>query len=776
MAAHAVPSASLTLSAAFKSELKEFQYISSKKCITGATSLALFAQDTLDQLGIFNESSASNLEKNWAQLTSTIDREKQSYETEARKLSDSFKSISHRIVKGFSLEAFSKDLKKAPWDRSPEVMRAVSIQMIGIFRAFQAAGLVYWQVEIGDFVVEPRQVEGKRSVRVHVTHLEKAYFKEALNGPIVKKQSFGNRDIICQVIHLLCVGLLPTLGYREQLLKQEFRCSCEAMVLWDRRKKFEMVVFFGEKKLLCKIDWGQRFSSQPETQDNLSHPICRYLTVAQKQPATLPKGFNELFKELATKDLAYFNWSTRARGPRLKVPIKWISGELEKGDSNLVESMQKLFTQVASAEKPLEEEAIEKEVTEQIEALKLSARRVSTLALRLFISAYIYSASPPVKQVLAKKVEEYGGKAGDQLAPLLVKILSESAYLQNKIEHESLVHISCNVYPMVGRCIYLSPVGGYIVFPCSHPHAKLKPTVPEPKIINEQFPVRQFSPKGGRKRIERFSGIGMNGQEYILSKIPGGVCPGTQEAVRLSQGVPGLVLELFTQNPDRSVTSLAPFIEGENLDDFVNFLKNRGEIEEFLLYIPSILKQSIQRIAHLHERSIAHRDIKEANIMVERREGSDDKEDEVWVTLMDGDLSHFVEEANVSMPSTPGSLTHAAPELFDRLVSLKDGGQRRFLLKDFFSADIFSIGVIFYQLLSLERLRTSVSGLVKKRVFDEPQQAEQPLAHLVYRMLSPLPYERPSAQEVSLELENKGSEYFFTAFRYFNPQFAIHRT
>lgn len=117
------------------------------------------------------------------------------------------------------------------------------------------------------------------------------------------------------------------------------------------------------------------------------------------------------------------------------------------------------------------------------------------------------------------------------------------------------------------------------------------------------------------------------------------------------------------------------YINGGDLDQFMRGLPEMDVIKEVLLGI-------LRGLAHLHEKNIVHRDLKPSNILIHK------KGDKLIPKIIDFGISKSLRGEESALSNVIGSFEYMSPEQFDH----SDG-------KITPSADIWSIGVIVYQLL-----------------------------------------------------------------------------
>ncbi len=188
------------------------------------------------------------------------------------------------------------------------------------------------------------------------------------------------------------------------------------------------------------------------------------------------------------------------------------------------------------------------------------------------------------------------------------------------------------------------------------------------------------------------------------------------------------------------------YLEGEDLD---NLLDRTGPLD--LPTVCGILEQTLLALSVAHEKGIVHRDLKPANIFLVHNEGEAPS-----VKLIDFGISKFTEGNDKTKLTQTGSLlgtpAYMAPE------------QARGSGDVDFRADIYSMGVILYQMLTgqlpfkgenyndlLINVLTEAPKPPKEAYGGFPMEAEA----LVNRMLSKDPNGRPgSALEALKDLNN----------------------
>lgn len=188
----------------------------------------------------------------------------------------------------------------------------------------------------------------------------------------------------------------------------------------------------------------------------------------------------------------------------------------------------------------------------------------------------------------------------------------------------------------------------------------------------------------------------------------------------------------FQETPD-GPTLIMPYYEKGNLDKY-------GYVSDDLCV--TILLQLLRGLSHLHERGVVHRDLKLANLLVDKPFN---------IVIADFGLSKFAE--NKLFTSFCGTITTTAPEVFPRAGASSYG----------IKADVWSAAVTIMQLY-LNRLPTPPDTdlyeksnelykwnekwceLLLEKLRDENENGDQ-VIDLLLCMLEPDPEKRLSAEE-----------------------------
>jgi serine/threonine protein kinase len=136
------------------------------------------------------------------------------------------------------------------------------------------------------------------------------------------------------------------------------------------------------------------------------------------------------------------------------------------------------------------------------------------------------------------------------------------------------------------------------------------------------------------------------------------------------------IIKLFEITEDEN--NLHLIMEHADKGDLLTFIKNNGTLSEATAL--NFLKQLAEAVEYLHlEKSIAHRDIKLANILITSKNNN--------IKLADFGLSNFYDKEKMQLRTCCGSPCYSAPEI---LI----GCQYNPIV-----ADIWSLGVVLYSMI-----------------------------------------------------------------------------
>ena len=154
--------------------------------------------------------------------------------------------------------------------------------------------------------------------------------------------------------------------------------------------------------------------------------------------------------------------------------------------------------------------------------------------------------------------------------------------------------------------------------------------------------------------------------------------------------------------------------------------------------VRKIMQQIVSGVAHIHQQGYIHRDLKPANVMLTGSQNN--------VKIIDFGMAKKASSISAgARHSTLGTPSFMAPEIYQNEV-----------IGDAQKADVWSVGVIFYMLLSGGRPpfaygKCSLDEL-KQRVINggyrEVENVSQEASELLKSMLTVDPQNRPTAQEI----------------------------
>ncbi|HRI53092.1 MAG TPA: serine/threonine-protein kinase, partial [Pseudomonadota bacterium] len=213
-------------------------------------------------------------------------------------------------------------------------------------------------------------------------------------------------------------------------------------------------------------------------------------------------------------------------------------------------------------------------------------------------------------------------------------------------------------------------------------------------------------------------------------------------------GHPGLV-EIFEFGclPDETPYIIMEFLEGQSLGQRLE-RGGRARRSAFTEALP-ICRQIAVALAAAHDKGVVHRDLKPENVMLVRDPLSPGAE---RVKILDFGLAKFENPGDAKGPSftqagvTMGSPLYMAPEQCQELANVTD------------RADVYSLGIILYELLSGRPPYTSDLSaeimVMHVRSSPPPLRAQAPhvpvpVAELVTHMLAKEPTKRPSMHKVA---------------------------
>ncbi|NIP42126.1 MAG: CHASE2 domain-containing protein [candidate division Zixibacteria bacterium] len=210
------------------------------------------------------------------------------------------------------------------------------------------------------------------------------------------------------------------------------------------------------------------------------------------------------------------------------------------------------------------------------------------------------------------------------------------------------------------------------------------------------------------------------------------------------------IVTIYDVGQDKNIQYIAmEYLEGRTLD---NIIKRKQDFN--FKIVASVISQVCSALAYAHERHVIHRDIKPANIMVL---------DGFRVKVMDFGIAHF-ESSNMTQTGVAmGTPNYISPEQLSGKEVTK-------------SSDIFSLGVVMYEMLAGERPfeGENLNNLIVKILNHEPERPSKidpkvpPLLdHVVMRALEKDPLKRfQSATEMENSLRDFISMFAPKAVRY----------
>jgi len=178
------------------------------------------------------------------------------------------------------------------------------------------------------------------------------------------------------------------------------------------------------------------------------------------------------------------------------------------------------------------------------------------------------------------------------------------------------------------------------------------------------------------------------------------------------------------------------YVEGPSLADYI---RDRGPLDGREAGV--IFRSIIEGLAHAHEAGIIHRDIKAANILLDRRQGT--------VKIADFGLAHIVgDQTRITLPNAVfGTTAYMSPEQA-RGCERVDG-----------RSDLYSAGVVLYEMLTgrVPFQAGSPSAVVHKILNDIPEvpsklvdRVDLHLADMAIRLIAKRPEDRFDSAKAAL--------------------------
>jgi serine/threonine protein kinase len=158
------------------------------------------------------------------------------------------------------------------------------------------------------------------------------------------------------------------------------------------------------------------------------------------------------------------------------------------------------------------------------------------------------------------------------------------------------------------------------------------------------------------------------------------------------------IIQIYSISEEKeNVYYTMPFIEGETLSEILQVARKQEKNGEHLIggSIPSLMRIFLsicQAIAYVHSKKILHRDLKPDNILVGKY-GE--------VVILDWGLADYAEKDDATFPDVEnsGNLTHPGkiPGTLGYMAPERALGE-----KTSYSTDIYALGVMLYQMLTLK--------------------------------------------------------------------------
>lgn len=165
------------------------------------------------------------------------------------------------------------------------------------------------------------------------------------------------------------------------------------------------------------------------------------------------------------------------------------------------------------------------------------------------------------------------------------------------------------------------------------------------------------------------------------------------------------------------------------------------DIDKSLISYTKLLYELCQALIYLHNKNYVHCDIKDANIVVKIKD-----KDKFQIQLCDfGISSHISRVSNINVEF--GTHRYKPPEVLNKNLKSYD-----------YSLDIWSLGMVIYSRMYGNPFIKDTNDSIKSSMeewYDTKYKKLKIQNNLLYRMLSYDPRNRPTAQQIYDEINNK---------------------
>lgn len=158
------------------------------------------------------------------------------------------------------------------------------------------------------------------------------------------------------------------------------------------------------------------------------------------------------------------------------------------------------------------------------------------------------------------------------------------------------------------------------------------------------------------------------------------------------------IVSVYEYGEDQNLAFIAmEFLKGKELKYYLEEINTRFSLDE----IKTIMTQLLSAIAYSHQNGVVHRDLKPANIIV-----TDDRPEHLQIKITDFGIARLDTSSLTQTGAVMGTPCYMSPEQFQG--QRVDG-----------RSDIFSTGVILYQLLTGEKPFTGALTTVMMKIIQE---------------------------------------------------------